>query len=70
METYYIEYGELEITYAIEGDCDGNHVFIKKIEANDIGPLDADDIKDIKFHCESDFADRQLTQYKNTGEII
>lgn len=74
-ETYTIEYGtDYTIQYRIEGDCDGNKAFIKSIttQAGTVPQemFDKEDIADMIFHCESDFAHRQYKHYMATGETL
>jgi hypothetical protein len=75
METYQIEYGLFTVTYRIESDVDGNKAIITGIiitgeTTDDIALFDVADWNDIKFHCESDFGDRQTAHYLKTGNSL
>jgi len=71
----YIEYGDYTVGYEIESDVDGNVAIINNVTLNnksvDIDTaFDNEDIADIKFHCESDYSERQYSHYMATGETI
>lgn len=70
----YIEYGNYTIGYEMEGDVDGNKATIVSATTEagtvDLAFFDNEDIKDMRFHCESDFAERQYRHYMATGETL
>lgn len=66
-----IEYDGATVTYTIEGDVDGNKATIVNIIGGNFEfPIDEETIKDIKFHCESDYSDLVFKHYIKTGETL
>lgn len=66
---YTIEYGDYLVSYEVEGDVDGNQVIVTGITGDNIS-IDTEDMADIKFHCSSDFSERQTSHYLATGETL
>ncbi len=70
----YIEYGDYTIGYEIEGDVDGAVVILRSVSAESgsghLEMFDDEDIADMKFHCKSDFLDKQYAHYMATGEML
>jgi hypothetical protein len=72
MKTYTCDYGDLQVTYCIESDVDGNTAVIEKVDGVTDFELsfDKETLSDMKFICECDYSDRQFKHYMNTGENI
>jgi len=69
-----IEYGSYTVAYEIESDVDGNKAIIKSIATEcgnvDNAIFDAEDLADMRFHCEEDYSQRQYQHYLATGEEL
>lgn len=70
----YIEYGDYTIGYEVEGDVDGPVAILRTIAtescAGHFEMFDAEDIADMKSHCECDFLDKVHSHYMATGEML